>query len=124
MAETCRDNLIYALLATVARGISQPRFQLAARRQRQFQCTRGALESVEMQRDCARCRHAVAVRDDAHGLEDAVAALERDVPDATFQRRRGRRHAVQGCEGAAVSTEAAERPECHLSRYALSISWK
>ena len=67
-----------------------------------------------MQRHRARRRHAVAVRDDADGLEDAVAALERDVPDAAFERCRGRRHAVQGCKGAAVPAEAAERPECHL----------
>ena len=46
----------------------------------------------------------------AGSLEDAVAALERDVPDAAFERCGGRRHAVQGCKGAAVSTEAAERP--------------
>ena len=63
-----------------------------------------------------RARHGLAAfaRHDADRLEDAVAALERDVPDATFERRGGRRHAVQGCKGAAVPAEAAERPECHL----------
>ena len=113
MAETRRDNLIYALLATVARGVPQPRFQLSARRQRELQGTRRALEAIKVQSDRARRRHAVAVRDDAHGLEDSVSPLKRDIPDAAFERCRGRRHAVERCKCAAVPAEAAERPERH-----------